>query len=339
VTYIPVAFRNHKLGTDISGATDLGQALDMAGMNWGLKLVDASDLAIRETREDGSKSAWVKTRAPGQRFVMRDDNWDTLGVVRGSYQGVTNHEAFGVASAMVQQLPGTQFSRAFDRDFGRQNYLELRMPDYDVRLGDHDLDVIYAGMRFETTHDGGGSIKGTVTMERKVCTNGMIVTIGGVDHQYKIRHSLTAQDRLVAAQALAVKAGEYIQEFSRFANFLIHTPMSFDDYLTFIDDLYPRPEVNATSRFAMTSAERRATSSWEKRRAELINLFMRAETQESGRGTRWAAFNAVTEHADWGSRVNQGSADSVEQARALRQLDGTNQSIKDVAWTNLTLAA
>ena len=339
MTYIPLQFRNHRLGTDVSSATTLDQALDLAGMNWGLKLVDANDLAIRETREDGSKSGWVQTRAPGQRFVMRDDNWDTLGVVRGKYEGVVNRDAFGVASEMVQQLPGTQFSRAFDRDFGRQNYLELRMPDYDIRVGDGDLDVIYAGMRFETTHDGGGSIKGTVTMERKVCTNGMIVSIGGVEHQYKIRHTASAQDRLVQAKKLAVKAGEYIQEFSRFANFLIRTPMSFDDYLSFIDDLYPRPEVHATSRFAMTAAERRATSAWERRRAELINLFMRAETQESGRGTRWAAFNAVTEHADWSGTVRQGSADSVEQARALRQLDGTQQDVKDAAWANLVLAA
>jgi hypothetical protein len=308
-------------------------------MNWGLELVKADDLAIRKTNEDGTKSGWVPTRAPGQRFVMRNDNWDTLGVVRGSYEGVVNRDAFGVASAMVEQLPGTQFSRAFDRDFGRQNYLELRMPDYDIRVGDADLDVIYAGMRFETTHDGGGSIKGTVTMERKVCTNGMIVTIGGVSHQYKIRHTASAEQRLVQAQGLAVKAGEYIQEFSRFANFLIKTPMSFDDYLTFIDDLYPRPEVHATSRFAMTPAERRQTGTWERRRAELINLFMRADTQESGRGTRWAAFNSVTEHADWGTRVNQGAAASVEDARALRQLDGTQQDVKDLAWTNLTLAA
>jgi phage/plasmid-like protein (TIGR03299 family) len=339
MTYIPVAFRNHRLGTDVSGATNLGQALDLAGMNWGLEVVPADDLAIRKTNEDGEKSGWVKTRAPGQRFVMRNDNWDTLGVVRGSYQGVINYDAFGVAEAMVQQLPGTQYSRAFDRDFGRQNYLELRMPEYDVRVGDGDLDVIYAGMRFETTHDGGGSIKGTVTMERKVCTNGMIVSIGGVEHQYKIRHTLSAQDRLVASQKLAVKAGAYIQEFSRYANFLINTKMSFEDFLAFVDDLYPRPEVHATSRFAMTPAERRATGSWERRRAELINLFMRAETQESGRGTRWAAFNAVTEQADWSGTVRQGSAESVDQARALRQLDGTQQTIKDLAWTNLTLAA
>lgn len=336
MTYIPAAFRSYRLGSDVSSADSLDGALGLAGMNWGLKVVEANDVAVRETREDGSVSGWVHTRAPEQRFVMRTDNWDTLGVVRGSYQDVDNRTAFGVAEAMVSQIPDARYSRAFELDFGRQAYLELRMPESDIRVGDGNMDVIRAGMRFQTTHDGQGSIRGSVTLERQVCTNGMVVQIKDVGHSYKIRHSLSASDRLLEAQKIAISAGQYIETFAQTARFMIATPMSPLEFGAFLDDLIPQP-VTHGGPLTWTAKEKRDMNAWGKRRQELVKLFRTADTNESGRGTRWAAFNAITEQADWSGTVRQGNAGNLEQARAVRQLEGKEQNLKDAAFTRLAV--
>jgi phage/plasmid-like protein (TIGR03299 family) len=335
-TFVPTRDRSYRLGTDVQTATSLGQALDLAGMNWGLKTIDAGDMAVRSTDEDGNVSGWVKTRIPGGRLVMRDDNWDIMGVVGSGYGHVTNAEAFGIVDTLRTEMPGLEFERAFELDHGREAYLSMAMPSAEIRIGDGATDVIKPRLRFSTTHDGGGSIRGFVELSRLVCTNGMTVPIEGTQHTYKIRHSVNAHERLQSAHLIMAGAGQYIAEFARYARFLVDTPMSDLEFGAFIDDLFPQPHTNG-SRFTWSTRERADMGKWERRRQQLLSLFRRAETNESGRGTRWAALNTVTEHADWGSTVRQGSAQSLAEARALRQLEGTNQSIKDAAFTRLSV--
>jgi phage/plasmid-like protein (TIGR03299 family) len=328
-TFVPTGNRGYQLGTDVRSAATLDEALTAAGLNWGLKVVSGKSIALREEQPNGGFGAWVQSSIPGGRLVLRDDNWDVLGVVGGDYQGVNNAQSFAVAETLHQNLPGSRFSRAFDLDFGRRVFLKMDMPGSDIRVGDGLLDVLKVGIRFQTTHDGSGTIKGAVDISRLVCTNGMTVKIPGVGHEYKIRHTLNADQRLAEAHRIMAKSGEYVERFAQTARFLVSTPMSRQDFDSFVDDLYPMPDASIASR--------RELNAWADRRQQLGALFLRAETNESGRGTRWAAFNAVTEQADWGTRVLQGSASSPAEARALRQLDGVNQSVKDRAF--LALAA
>jgi phage/plasmid-like protein (TIGR03299 family) len=267
---------------------------------------------------------------------MRNDNWDVLGVVGGIYQGVDNASSFAVADTLHREIEGSVFDRGFELDYGRRVVLSLATPGQDIRIGDGDLDVLKIGMRFSTAHDGQGKIRGKVDISRLVCTNGMTVAIPGVGHEYAIRHTTNAQERLDQAHKIMAKSSEYVQKFAEMARFLVNTPMSDLEYGSFIDDLFPMP-IDLASRSGLTAKERRDLGVWERRRAMLLQLFKRAETNESGRGTRWAAFNSVTELADWGTTVRQGNAGSPEEARALRQLEGVSQDIKDRAF--LALAA
>jgi hypothetical protein len=241
-----------------------------------------------------------------------------------------------VADTLHREIEGSVFDRGFELDYGRRVVLSLATPGQDIRIGDGDLDVLKIGMRFSTAHDGQGKIRGKVDISRLVCTNGMTVAIPGVGHEYAIRHTTNAQERLDQAHKIMAKSSEYVQKFAEMARFLVNTPMSDLEYGSFIDDLFPMP-IDLASRSGLTAKERRDLGVWERRRAMLLQLFKRAETNESGRGTRWAAFNSVTELADWGTTVRQGNAGSPEEARALRQLEGVSQDIKDRAF--LALAA
>jgi hypothetical protein len=77
-------------------------------------------------------------------------------------------------------------------------------------------------------------------------------------------------------------------------------------FLEIISDLWA-PEENAG---------KAKVTRWESHRDHLRHLFEAAPTQEFGRGTGWAAVNAVTEDRDWFSQVK--GADSDEQRDATR---------------------
>lgn len=332
-TFVSTRNRTFNLGEDVSSAQSLDEALSKARMNFGLKIIKGDELAARETRQDGSKTGWVSTRIPGRNLVFRDDNWDILGVVGNDYQPVPFAPAFQVADLIRQNIPGTTFDRAFSDDFGRIGHLSLRMPDFDLQVGDDE--VFKLGMHFSTGHDGGASISGRVVLERQICTNGMTVEIKGVGHKYKIRHTVSAEARLAEAHKIMADSTQYVEAFVQTARLLIGTPMSDVEYGAFIDDLFPQPY--SGSMMTANDKQRREMNAWAQHRAQLVALFQRASTNESGRGTRWAAFNAVTEDADWGGTVRRGNSETLEEARARRQLQGVNQIVKDRALTRLAV--
>jgi hypothetical protein len=73
------------------------------------------------------------------------------------------------------------------------------------------------------------------------------------------------------------------------------------------------------------------------KRASLLHLFTEAETNEFGRGTRWAAYNAFTEYADWFQPVKGDDPDG--SRRANRQLDSAAAiTFKQNAWDYLLAA-
>lgn len=72
---------------------------------------------------------------------------------------------------------------------------------------------------------------------------------------------------------------------------------------------------------------------WQHRHEELLRLFHAAETQEEGRGTRWAAFNPIFEYLSWSQPVRGG-----KQQRASRQLTDTGRTARDTALESLVSA-
>ncbi|MDH6283951.1 DUF932 domain-containing protein [Prescottella agglutinans] len=304
----PTATRNfasRALGTDISAARTVDEALHMANLDWTIEEHPADSFAL--TTEDGV----TMTGMPGMRFFLRSDTKEALHLGGARYTPVTNADAFASAEAAVAM--GARFATGGAIRGGRQTYLELDLPDANVEVGGKDLVTFQLLLR--TAHDGSGRVTGEARARRLVCTNGMTANIGFPTH-FAIGHTRSAHDRLAAASTMVQGAVRYAKEFAAIADHMLDTPMTRTEFAAFIDALYPQPdEENA-----------REYGRWESRRHELIDLFRFADTNDLGRGSRWGAYSALTEHLDWFTTVRGG-----DDARALRQLDNTAQGMKDRA--------
>lgn len=308
--------RTTRLGHDLTGITTIDQAIATADLDWGLNVVDAENLTI--TTNDGITA----TNIPGMRMVMRDDNHVTLGVVGGRYQAVDNHSVFALGDTFLDQ--GATPREGGFLDHGRRAFMHFDLPDQSIQVGGKDL--ISFGVTIKASHDGSGNVSAGITGKRLVCTNGMTVAIPGLPHQFKIRHTASAETRMREAHKVLEGATRYVSEFLAAADVMLDTRMTRTQYGTYIDRMFPQPHPE----------ERRAHTLWENRRHELMNLWGFAETNDLGRDTAWAAFNSVTEYLDWVAPVRSANGAPEAQTRALRQFDATTQDVKDKAFALLT---
>lgn len=293
------------LGADISSARTVHDALTLAGLDWGIEEHPADSFAL--TTDDGV----TMTGMPGMRFFLRSDTKEALHLGGARYTPVTNADAFASADAAVEM--GARFSTGGALRGGRQTYLELDLPDATVKVGGKDLVTVSILLR--TAHDGSGRVSGEARVRRLICTNGMTANIG-FPATFAIGHTRSAHDRLAVATTMVQGTVRFAKEFAAVADHLIDTPMTLSEFIAFIDALYPRPNEENAREFGR----------WERRREELIELFRFADTNDLGRGSRWGAYSALTEHLDWFAPVRGG-----DDARALRQLDNTAQGTKDRA--------
>lgn len=320
ITAIPATDRKTKvLGANLDGISSIEKAMDVAGLNWGIQIEDAANLSI--TTDEGVTS----TSIPGMRLVMRDDTHVTLGVVGGRYHAVDNHSVFAMGEHILNQ--GGVLAEGGALDHGRKAFMRFDLPGTSVQIGGKDL--IEFGVVIRANHDGSGTVTAGIEGRRLVCTNGMTVKMRGLAHQFTIRHTASAQDRLGEAQRVLRGTMQYAKSFSAVAEEMLSRKFTKVDFERYIDSLYPTPE----------ASEKRAITLWENRRAELLDLYRFAETNDLGRDTQWGAFNSVVEYLDWAAPVRSSVLTTENEVRARRQFEGSNQALKDQAFESILAMA
>lgn len=296
------------LGTDVSQASTSETATLMAGLNWGVDKVCMNDVYI-----DDGQSAVIRSSMPDRYMLMRSDTHAGLGVVGYRYTPVDNAHAFTLADDIA--AAGGRFAHAGELDGGRKTFMTLSLPEATVDLSDTAArvgDVLDVTAVLVCDHAGSGAFTADLMVTRLACTNGMSVTVPaarGAD-SVRIRHTSSAAVRIELAREIVKNAVRYSRAYAAMAEHMATTPMTRPQFLAFLADLFPEPK----------KTDKRAHTSWEKRRAELMGLWRDADTQDSGRDTRWAAFNAVTEWLSWSTPIRTTRGDDERTTRALRQI-------------------
>lgn len=312
-TTIPTAQRKPRvLGADLEGVTTIEQALAVASLDWGIRIENADNIAVT------TPAGVTTTSIPGMRLVMRDDNHTTLGVVGGRYHPIDNRSVFGMGTHILNQ--GGRLTEGGALDLGRKAFMRFDLPDAQVQVGGTDL--ITFGVIITASHDASGTVTARVEGRRLVCTNGMTVRMHGLQHTFSIRHTASAQDRLLEAERVLRGTMQYAKSFAAVAEEMLSRKFTLTEFTTYIDALYPAP----------TDEDSRAHALWENRRRELIALFRFADTNDLGRDTQWGAFNSVIEYLDWGAPVRSSTRVDAEQARARRHFEASNQDAKNRAF-------
>jgi hypothetical protein len=141
-----------------------------------------------------------------------------------------------------------------------------------------------------------------------------------------VRHTGDLAGKIQAARESLKLSWKWAQEFQAEADMFLTQPFSEGDFRVMVNRLEPPSD----------SAHKGWQERQELKRSTLEHLFTVADTNEFGRGTKWGAYNAFTEYADWYQPVKGDDADG--QKRANRQLAGDGATFKQQAWDYLLVA-
>lgn len=133
-----------------------------------------------------------------------------------------------------------------------------------------------------TTHDGTGATTARVVPLRLRCTNEASFHFGrgSGNPSIKVRHTVNAQDALAQAMATVDQAKEYLGIYAKESDKLLKAKMTENDFIKWTRELYE-----------VTEAPKGAAQE----REDTLVALLHGDTTEFGRGTRYAALNAVTE--------------------------------------------
>lgn len=159
------------------------------------------------------------------------------------------------------------------------------------------------------SHDGSSAFRFLVSPIRIVCANTQSAALAAAKASFSIRHTGGARASITEARNALKLCWRYIEAFEAEAAALYAAPMDTEEMRRFANTLL---EVDSAGT-AATLRHRR------ERASAIVKLWTSSPTVAPVAGTRWAAYNAVTEYLDHivpirGART----ASDASTARALR---------------------
>lgn len=304
-----IATRNpawYRAGADVTQLGDdatSAQILAAADLDWTVEKHPITTNVVTEAGgfrlEVPRKTAHVAIRPDGHVLGV-------VGVVGDGYHSYQNHQIHRLIEQVAGEAGLTLTAAGWTHNRARV-FFAVDLP-HTVEVGGRDpVGMTLVG---QARHDGYGGVGFGITAGRLACTN----QLQGLK-QFSVAHTSNMEARLddirrgldlvvVAQQELAVKAET-----------LITRPFTHRDMVEFAERMFPiRPD-------AKQAGVTRALN----KRAAITDLFS-GPYMAGIEGTAWAAYNAVTEWADWYGPVRGG--DDPDVARAERVISGATDAVK-----------
>lgn len=316
---------SHEIEIHADGTAAFVSARQSAWHQLGTVLPDC--FTAEQAMEIAKLGGWNVRKAPMQTTVMDDDGVTTLDVpgayatirtnpVTGApevlgrasvgelYTPVQNEDHCALLNALVDDS-GAVFETAGSIRNGRQVFVTMKLPNTMTIGGTDRVDLYIAGINY---HDGTGSFVLLATPIRVVCANTQAAALRNFQSKFVIRHTQSAAKRIDEAREALQLSFKWAEEFEREAEKMIQETIKTADFRKALTRLYPAPEgQDPQSRAAKNRIEKIDV---------ITGLFTEGQANANIRGTRWAAYQAVTEYVDHFS--GRGSNEGVSDARALR---------------------
>ena len=302
----------HRLGTVTEQALTIPDALSVSHLaGW-----DITKQPLVTLGHDGQA-----VEVPGKYAVVRRNpdpelagQSDVLGVVGEDYTVVSNEDAFAFLGQLVDD-GDVKIETAGSLREGKRVFVTMKVPGHITVADGDDLDLYVA---VATGHDGLFAFHAFPTPVRVVCQNTLSMAMAGMDRSYKMVHTDGVGLRIAEArEALRVtfKEGELLGTAARE---MLTTKISNDLFDRIIAENFVSSPADATPTTLARVAQKQD---------DLRTLFRNAPTQEIGRGTAWAAFNAVAEWSEYVRPRDAGSERSTESV-----LMGATAQTRQKAW-------
>ena len=251
--------------------------------NWNVSLSPVADY-IPESWNDTSGAQYVTRTNPF------NGGTDVLSVVGSRYKVVQNEELFSFADNILDGDSRCAWESAGSLKAGKVVFGSLTVPREMVLdpQGANDQTKLY--LIVWTSHDGSVAVQAAITPVRVVCQNTLNLAMRNAKQSFKIRHTQTAEGKIqIARETLGLTLG-YFDEFEKEAQALFAESLNDKQFSDLIRKVYPKPADDA-SKLAKTK--------WENKVVLIDDLYFNSPTNANIKGTKWGAFNALTERLDY----------------------------------------
>jgi phage/plasmid-like protein (TIGR03299 family) len=249
--------------------------------NWNVSLSPVADY-IPESWNDTSGAQYVTRTNPF------NGGTDVLSVVGSRYKVVQNEELFSFADNILDGSCAWESAGSLKN--GKVVFGSLTVPREMVLdpQGANDKTKLY--LIVWTSHDGSVAVQAAITPVRVVCQNTLNLAMKSAKQSFKIRHTQTADGKIqIARETLGLALG-YFDVFEKEAQELFKQEITDVEFSKLIRTIYPKPE---------ESASKLAKTKWDNKVILIDELYHNSPTNANIKGTKWGAFNALTERLDY----------------------------------------
>lgn len=311
----------HRLGTVTDGAQTAQDALKLAQLDWQVYKSE-SPVQVPVVTNDG-----VTTIEVADKYATYRDHpklgLQGLGVVGSQYEVIQNEEAFDFLNALADES-GAVFETAGSLNDGRQVFMSMKMPEQITLAGGQDVVDMY--LMATTSHNGTKAFTVAVTPVRPVCSNTVALALAQAKSSWYLKHTSNVKGRVQQARESLGLVFQYEQEYQKAIDSLAAAAFTERELDAFLKSLVKDVPKAATDRQQAKVLDTRAG----------IKALWNAPTQANVTGTRWAAFNAVVEWADWAQPVRTPKTMDEATVRAMRAMTGASAGLKQAAFALLT---
>ena len=244
---------------------------------------------------------------PGKFAINRDNPFtgeeEPLGVSGKVWRPFQNEELLPLLDDLRGQTNG-EFETAGSLYGGRAVFITCRLPEGMLIGGVDPMD------RYLTLIDYKDATSALVLLDtwvRSVCANTVNAALANYLSKVTIWHTESGRQSVMQireALGITFAFDEALEiEMERMAA----APCRESDFVRGIRKIWTSADEDS----------KRAQTNQKKRELDLVSLFLESETNTTIRGTKWGAYNAVTEYLDWTSPVPSTHPDA-DATRALR---------------------
>lgn len=252
----------NKVGTDISEATSVKEALQISGLDYEV-------VKVPIYLSNGH-------RIENQFATKKKGTDDILGIVGKDYTVVQNEEAFSFVDGIISE--GLAFEKAGETSY--MNYIIASLPDQYI-LDDKFKPYIV----FQNSHAGATTLKAAICPLRIICQNQFTMAFRNTENKISLRHSSSIHEKMNEAQEILKFTASYMDKFNEEATKMAINKISQDSVNKIIDQYF----------IVDDEASTRKANSIEEKKSIFLNAY-NSEDNQNFKGTQWGLVNAFTDY-------------------------------------------
>lgn len=272
-------------------ATSAQDILEKAGLDWGVKMLPVQV-------PDPSGSGVIEDTK--RRAIVRADTHQILGIAKSRYVPADNSEVLAFLDSIFDSGQAA-FEAAWSWRNGESVGVAMRVPD-DVTVAGVDKYGLYILAR--TSHDGGGSVIIAATPVRLACTNMVTAALKSAKRVFRAPHTATLANRTGEARESLDVAFKYVEAWEVEVEKMLDETVTNEKMVAATTELFG-----------------------EKHLEPVLDLWASSPNIADYRGTRYGAYNALTEYAQW-VRPRDPQLENVMGGPIARQSDQAFQLLR-----------